>query len=112
VEDVLEELVGEIWDEYDIEIPEVIQIDKNTITVYSKMDIYDLNNRFNLDLPTEEFQTLGGFVFGQIGREPEINDEILAGDIIIKVESMDGHKILRTTLYRQEGFVDKHSAEE
>lgn len=106
VEDILEEIVGEIWDEYDVQIPEVIQIDQNNLSVYSKMDIYDLNERFNLDLPTEEFQTVGGLIFGQLGREPEIGDEIQSSDVTLKVESMDGHKIVRATLYREEGFVD------
>lgn len=106
VEDILEEIVGEIWDEYDVQIPEVIQIDEKTLSVYSKMNIYDLNERFNLDLPTEEFQTIGGIIFGQLGREPEIGDEIKASDIIMRVESMDGHKIVRAKLYREDGFVD------
>ncbi len=106
VEDILEEIVGEIWDEYDVQIPEVIQVDDNTLSVYSKMNIEDLNERFNLDLPIEEFQTVGGLIFGQIGREPEIGDEIRASDITMKVESMDGHKIVRASLYREDGFVD------
>lgn len=106
VEDILEEIVGEIWDEYDVQIPEVIQIDEKNLSVYSKMNVYDLNERFNLDLPTEEFQTIGGLIFGQLGREPEIGDEIKVTDIIMKVESMDGHKIVRATLYREDEFVD------
>ncbi len=106
VEDILEEIVGEIWDEYDVQIPEVIKIDNNTISVYSKMDVYDLNEKYNLDLPTEEFQTIGGLIFGQIGREPEVGDEVVVGEIKMKVESMDGHKIVRASLHREEGFVD------
>ena len=112
VEDILEEIVGEIYDEYDVQINELIKIDEKTISVISKMNICDLNERFNLDLPTEDFQTIGGYVFGLIGREPEINDEIEAGDIKIKVESMDGHKIERLVLYKLDGFIDKQASEE
>jgi cation diffusion facilitator family transporter len=111
VEDILEEIVGEIWDEYDVPIAEIIKIDDNTLNLLSKMDIYDLNERFNLDLPTEDFQTIGGLVFGLLGREPEIGDTVESGDIKMKVESMDGHKIVRVILHKADGFVDKHSEE-
>jgi len=110
VEDILEEIVGEIWDEYDVHIPEVVQLDGNTLSVFSKMDIYDLNERFNLDLPTEDFQTLGGLMFGEIGREPEVGDEVRVGDITMKVEKMDGHKIVKAILHRSDSFVDSQAA--
>jgi len=112
VEDVLEEIVGEIWDEYDVEIPEIVKIDDKTISVYSKMNIYDLNERFGLDLPTEDFQTIGGYIFGLLGREPEIGDKVEANEIKMQVENMDGHKIVRAILIKDDGFTDKLSAEE
>jgi len=112
VEDVLEEIVGEIWDEYDVQIPEIIKIDDKTISVYSKMDIYDLNERFGIDLPTEDFQTIGGYIFGLLGREPEIGDEVEANDIKMKVENMEGHKIVRAILYKEDGFIDQFASEE
>ena len=76
------------------------------------MDIYDLNERFNLDLPTEDFQTIGGLVFGLVGREPEIGDEVEANGVGMKVETMDGHKIVRVVLFKEDGFVDKQAIEE
>ena len=67
VEDIIEELVGEIWDEYDVQIPpEVIQINDKTLSVSAKTDIYEFNDRYNLHLPTEDFQTIGGLIFGQL----------------------------------------------
>jgi Mg2+/Co2+ transporter CorC len=112
VEDIMEEIVGEIWDEYDVQITDVIQIDPYTLSIYSKMSIYDLNERFTLDLPTEEFQTVGGYIFGRLGREPEVGDEVCCGDILMRVESMEGHKIVRSILYRKEGFIDRYSSED
>ncbi|OGH96404.1 MAG: hypothetical protein A2287_04420 [Candidatus Melainabacteria bacterium RIFOXYA12_FULL_32_12] len=112
VEDVLEEIVGEIWDEYDIPDTEIIKVDENTLIVSSKTEIYDLNERFNLDLPTEDFQTIGGYVFGLVGREPEVGDEVEANGIKMKVESMDGHKIVRVILYKEDGFTDVQEIEE
>ncbi|MDD3013110.1 MAG: cation diffusion facilitator family transporter [Candidatus Gastranaerophilales bacterium] len=112
VEDILEEIVGEIWDEYDVRIPEIIKIDENTLNILSKMDISDMNERFNLDLPTEDFQTIGGLVFGLLGREPEVGDEVEVGYIKMKVESMDGHKIIRVIMHKPDGFIDKQANEE
>lgn len=113
VEDILEEIVGEIWDEYDaVAPPEVIKIDSHTISVASKMEISDLNERFNIDLPTEDFQTIGGYVFGLIGKEPEINEEVEANGIKMRVESMDGHKIIRVALFNPDGFIDAQEIEE
>lgn len=111
MEDILEEIVGEIWDEYDVPVDEVMMQDENTLLVYAKMNIYDLNERFNLDLPTEDFQTIGGYVFGLVGREPEIGDEVDANGMTMKVESMDGHKITRLILYKESGFTDKLALE-
>lgn len=112
LEDILEEIVGEIWDEYDIHIPEVVQVDEKTLSVYSKMDVYDLNERFNIDLPTEDFQTIGGLIFGQLGREPEVGDVINVGDITMRVETMEGHKIVKAILYRPDGFIDGQISEQ
>jgi cation diffusion facilitator family transporter len=112
VEDILEEIVGEIWDEYDVQIPDVIKIDENTLSLLSKMNIYDLNERFNLDLPTEDFQTVGGYVFGLLGREPEIGDEVEANGITMIVEETEGHKIIRVKLIKLDGFIDLQAIEE
>jgi len=111
VEDILEEIVGEIWDEYDVPVSEIIKIDENTLNVLSKMEISDLNERFNLDLPTEDFQTIGGLVFGLLGREPEVADMVEIGDITMKVEGMEGHKIIRVILHKSDGFIDKQAEE-
>ena len=87
IEDIIEEIVGEIYDEFDkVETPEVVRIDDNTLNVSCKMDIEDINKRFDLDIPNEDFQTLGGYVFGLLGREPELNDVralILIGILLI-----------------------------
>lgn len=112
MEDILEEIVGEIWDEYDVQVAEIIKIDETSISVFSKMNIYDLNERFNLDLPTEDFQTIGGYVFGIVGREPEIGDEVEVNEMKMIVENMDGHKITRVILSRPEGFQDVQALEE
>lgn len=111
-EDIMEEIVGEIYDEYDVAVEEVIKVDDKTISLFSKTNLYDLNERFNLDLPTEDYQTIGGYVFNTLGRVPDVGDSVEAGEIKITVENMDGHKIVRVKLYNPDGFVDKQAIEE
>lgn len=107
IEDLLEEIFGEIWDEYDVEVIERKRIDANTMLIFSKMDIEEINERYDLDIPTEEFQTIGGYIFGKLGRVPVPNDEIKVGDITFTIDSMDGHKIEYIRFYKPDGIIDK-----
>lgn len=106
IEDLIEEIFGEIWDEYDVEIIERKRLDANTIIVSAKINIEEINDRYDLDLPTEEFTTIGGFVFGQLGRAPEVKDIVNAGDFTFEVESVDGHKIETIKLKNPNGLID------
>lgn len=107
IEDILEEIVGEIYDEFDkVETPEVVRIDDNTLNVSCKMDIEDINKKFDLDIPSEDFQTIGGYVFGLLGREPEPNDVIEDKNITYTILEMDGRRISRIKMQKQTPFVD------
>lgn len=110
IEDILEEIVGEIYDEFDkVETPEVIRIDENTLNVSCKMDIEDINKKYDLDIPSEDFQTIGGYVFGLLGREPELNDIIEDKNITYTVLDLDGRRISRIQMYKETPFVDSHA---
>lgn len=112
VEDILEEIVGEIYDEFDVVQPDdVIKIDDYTISIAAKVDIEDFNERFGRDFSTEDFQTIGGYVFGLLGREPEINDEVEENGIKFKIEAVDGHKITRIIMTKQDPFNDSLESE-
>ena len=113
IEDIIEEIVGEIYDEFDkVETPEVVRIDDNTLNVSCKMDIEDINKRFDLDIPNEDFQTLGGYVFGLLGREPELNDVIEDKNITYTILEIDCRRISRIKMFRETPFVDLALAEE
>lgn len=108
VEDIIEEIVGEIYDEFDeAPTPELIKIDDNTINVSSQMDIDDINEKFDLDIPNEDFQTLGGYVFGLLGREPEIGDKIEDRNLSFEVIELDGIRISRVIMRKDTPFIDK-----
>ena len=111
IEDILEEIVGEIYDEFDkVETPEVVRIDDCTLNVSCKMDIEDINERFDLDIPNEDFQTIGGYVFGLLGREPELNDVIEDKNITYTILEIDGRRISRIKMHKETPFVDVEEA--
>ncbi|NLN50205.1 MAG: HlyC/CorC family transporter [Acholeplasmataceae bacterium] len=77
IEDLLEEIVGNIFDEYDVFEEEIEEINKNEYIVDGLIDLDDVENEIKADLPIEEYDTLSGFVLGQLGRFPEENEKIL-----------------------------------
>lgn len=113
VEDIIEEIVGEIYDEFDeAPIPELIKIDDYTLNVSSQIDIEDINEKYDLDIPNEDFQTLGGYVFGLLGREPEIGDKVEDRNLSFEVIELDGIRISRVIMKKDTPFADKEEKEE
>ncbi len=93
LEDLLEEIVGEIEDEYDMPDDSVQQVDERTIRVDGTFPIDDFNERFEQDLPVEDYHTLAGFVFGELGRAPETGDEVVRDGLRFRVVQTDGPRI-------------------
>jgi CBS domain containing-hemolysin-like protein len=103
MEDLLEEIVGEILDEYD-EAELVPSNEPGTdVLVPGATNIGELNERFGLEVPHDEYATIGGFIFGALGRLPVVGDRITASHAVFTVREMDGRRI--ETL-----AVDLHSA--
>ena len=95
--DLLEELVGEISDEFDIGGPLFETLPDGTVTFDGRTPIDDINERFGLDLPADEFNTIAGLIFGEIGHTPEVGDEVELKDRRFRVEATNGR---RATLIR------------
>lgn len=93
LEDLLEEIVGEIEDEYDMPDDSVQRLDERTIRVDGTFPIDDFNERFDQELPVEDYHTLAGFVFGELGRAPEPGDEVLWDGLRFQVVGTDGPRI-------------------
>ena len=86
LEDLLEEIVGEIEDEYDLPDESVERVDDDRIRIHGTFPIDDFNEQFAQELPQEEhFQTIGGLVFGRLGRAPELGDEVEENGLRFKV---------------------------
>src|SRR3954462_4292236 len=93
LEDLIEEIVGEIEDEVDVAEGPIEQIDEDTYRRDGMFPIDDPNGRFGTDLPDEDFHTVGGFVFGQLGRAPEIGDDVSYNGLQFDVLEVDGSRI-------------------
>jgi CBS domain containing-hemolysin-like protein len=95
MEDLLEEIVGEILDEYDT--PEDAEAPLHTrageTLVPGSTHIGELNEHFGLTVPDVDYTTIGGYVFGVLGRLPMIGDRVIAGGAIFTVREMDGRRI-------------------
>ncbi len=95
LEDLLEEIVGEIEDEFDLPDESVEQVDDDTIRIDGTFPIDDFNERFRTDLPVEDYHTMAGFVFGLLGRQPEVGDDISHDGMRFDVLDVDGSRINR-----------------
>ncbi|HDQ25835.1 MAG TPA: HlyC/CorC family transporter, partial [bacterium] len=94
LEDILEEIVGEIQDEYDIEEIDVENLNSTTIIVKGRMEIDKLNAQYRLDVPEEDgVNTVGGFVTALFGRVAKHGESIKFGNMLFTVEKSDARKI-------------------
>ena len=102
IEDVVEELVGEIQDEFDEGEAAIEEIGDGIYAVDGRIPITDVNEHFDLDLPHEDFDTIGGYVLGALGRPPEPGDAVEADGVTLHVKSVDGPRVSMLTLVRNE----------
>lgn len=109
LEDILEEIVGEIHDEYDVNEEEEIlkQISDNEYLAEGSMSLDDLNDRLELELESEDYDSLGGFIIEHLDRHPDEGDEITtASGIRLIVDSLDKNRVEKVHIYIPEGFYD------
>jgi magnesium and cobalt exporter, CNNM family len=95
LEDVIEEIVGEIEDEFDLPDESIERIDDTHIRIDGTFPIDDFNEQFHMELPIEDYHTMGGYVFGRLGRAPEEGDDLADGSLRFKVVELEGTRIER-----------------
>jgi putative hemolysin len=98
LEDLIEEIVGEIEDEFDVPEADFERIDDDTWRIDGTLTIDEFNERFKCALPDGDYHTVAGFVFGELGRAPEPGDEVEYDGMTFRVESMEGQRIDRLTV--------------
>ncbi|MEM2924888.1 MAG: hemolysin family protein [Methanocellales archaeon] len=98
LEDVLEEIVGEILDEYDAMETQIQMVDDKIAIVDAKTNIDEVNEALGLDLPSGEYETVGGLIFDRLGKIPSPGEKIEVDDKILIVESMRGRRISKVKI--------------
>lgn len=98
IEDLIEEIVGEIVDEYDVEEPLVEPISDDVIRVSARMPIDEVNEMLNVELPHEEWDTVGGLVFGLIGRVPSPGEKVSYDSLEFVTEKVTGRRIQKVVI--------------
>ena len=113
LEDLLEEIVGEIEDEFDLPDESVEQVDDDTVRIDGTFPIDDFNERFHTELPAEDYHTVAGFVFGLLGRQPEVGDDISHDGMRFDVLEVEGSRInkLAVTFEQRRDQKDRDGAE-
>jgi putative hemolysin len=100
IEDILEELVGDITDEYDTtQSMELTVLDEHTAEADARMRVDEINGELDIELPDEEdFETIGGFVFSRLGRVPAVGEFVEHENVTVRVVAADARRILRVRL--------------
>ncbi len=116
VEDILEELVGDIMDEFDKEEPDVQELSPGVFVVDAQMWVEDINDKMNLDLPTDEsYETIGGLIIDRLGHLPQHpgeKAEIACGNgVTLVVLQMHGRRIIKVKIVVHPSPVDSHQKE-
>ncbi len=108
LEDLLEEIVGEVSDPFDKFTPEIVTLADGSFLIDGLSLIEDVNKSLDLDLNDPAYDTIAGYTLGKMGRIPKVNDSVEIDKVLIQVEAMDGMRIESLKLTRLE---DKISAE-
>ena len=93
LEDIIEEIIGEIQDEFDEEREDIVVLGVDSWLCDARVNLDDLNERCAFSLPADDFDSLGGYVFDLFGRIPLRGERISAGDFEFVVEEIEGHRI-------------------
>lgn len=101
LEDILEEIVGDIVDEFNQEVQEVEVISNNEVVLDARVNLSFLKEHFAVDLEGDGFDTMGGLVYNKLGKIPSQGDQVVAGGLRVEVLSTSGRRITRVRVQRQ-----------
>lgn len=99
IEDLIEEIVGDISDEYDDEEPEIYVVKEDEYIVEGSVKIEDINELIGTKIESEEFDSIGGFIIGVLGRFPNISEEIIYSNYRFIIEDIDRNRIKKIRIY-------------
>ncbi len=111
IEDIVEEIVGEIRDEFDEEEPTVRELDDGGYIVDGRLPIQVVNNSLDTEFESEDFETIGGLVLGLLGRPPDEGDEVRVDGHVLLVEETDGPRVAQVIVRQHEEESDQEGLE-
>ena len=105
VEDLLEEIVGEIRDEYDVEGENVVDEGAGTFVFSGKVDVDEVGERLGVEIAREGFETLGGYLLSHLGRMPYVGETFDVGELTVEVLEVERRRISKIRVRRQQNMV-------
>jgi CBS domain containing-hemolysin-like protein len=100
MEDLVEEIVGEIYDEFEKSFKMTEKIDEKTTIIDARLNIADVNKMLEIALPEKDYDTLGGFIFGKLGKVPAVGDSVRFDDVLLSVERVHKRRISRAKIMK------------
>jgi magnesium and cobalt transporter len=94
LEDIIEEIVGEIQDEFDEETEQIVKLGENAWRCDARVRLEDINEATGFHLPSGEYDSLAGYVVDLFERIPSVGEQVTEGGVRFTVESMEGHRII------------------
>lgn len=93
LEDIIEEIIGEVMDEYDADDKQIVEFDDGSISVHARLDVEELEDYLDVVLPEGKFESVGGFVINLLGRVPAVNERIVYNELEMTIEAANSRKI-------------------
>jgi putative hemolysin len=100
IEDLIEEIVGEIQDEYDVEESMIEEVSGNEALFDARVSIRDVNDTLDLDIGDEDFDTLGGLLYHELGKVPNVGDEVRVDGALVTVLSTTGRRVRKVRVMK------------
>lgn len=102
IEDILEEIVGEIMDEHDQDLPLLSVVDENHILVDARLNVEKVEDYFDMEFPEGDYESVGGFVIHALGKIPKSGDRLAFQGLDMIIESADDRKIYMVRIHRKQ----------
>jgi CBS domain containing-hemolysin-like protein len=100
IEDLIEEIVGEIQDEYDVEEAPIQEVSEREALFDARVSIRDVNDTLDLDIEDEDFDTLGGLLYHELGKVPNVGDEVRVDGAVVTVLTTTGRRVRKVRVMK------------
>lgn len=109
VEDILEEIVGEIQDEHDVEEQKIISVDADTIVADGRLGVDELEHHFDIEIPEGKFESVGGLITQIAGKIPQANETIIFKNLEFIIQSADERRIQKVKIKKLSGEISEET---